>query len=145
MKKKLRSLAECLNTGTTMQALLSRSRKQQQLLQQVRSMLPEPLCEHCVGAVKSASRLLIYVDSSAWAGRLRFISRELTTKLNESGLRVERITVRVMLSPKPRRQTENRRLRQLSADNASLIIETAEAIDDPELQAAMKRLARHRK
>ncbi|MES9855854.1 MAG: DciA family protein [Sedimenticola sp.] len=143
MKKSLRSLAECLNSGSAIPALLLRSREQLQMLQQVRLMLPESLREHCVGVVKNTSRLLIYADSSAWAGRIRFITGDLTAKLNKSGLAVERIAIRVLLTPKRPRDIKSQQLRRLSADSASLIVETAETIDDPELQAAMKRLAQH--
>ncbi len=123
--------------------MISRSRKQQLLLQQVQSLLPEPLSGHCVGVVKNASRLLLYADSSAWAGRIRFITSELGVKLRECGLKVDRISVRVLLNNPPPKHIKSHRLRQLSADNASLITETAETIGDPELSAAMKRLARH--
>ncbi len=101
MKKSLRSLSDCLNTGPTLQTLISRSRKQQLLLQQVQSLLPEPLSGHCVSVVKNASRLLLYADSSAWAGRIRFITSELGVKLRECGHKVDRISVRVLLNNPP--------------------------------------------
>lgn len=145
MKKRPRRLSECLNTGTTMQALLSNSRLQQALLLQVRTLLPAPISEHCAGVVQHGRQLLLYADSSAWAGRLRFVTRGLTAQLKQSGLNLDRITVRVLLKANPRQQKKSHRIRQLSSDNAALLVETAETIDDPDLRAAMKRLARHHK
>ncbi|OOZ37297.1 DciA family protein [Solemya velesiana gill symbiont] len=142
MAKKTRIISEFLRTDPKIRELLSKNRTQQQLLDKVRSLLPPPLDLHCLGLVHEEQRLLIYTDSSAWASRLRFFSKDLNTQLRQLGIGVEKITIRVMLGNNPKK-TRRHTPRKLSRNNADLVRETAEAISDPDLSAALKRLSRH--
>lgn len=51
---------------------LARLGEQQALLAKVRTALPEALAGHVLHTVLSGSRLLLYVDSAAWASQIRF-------------------------------------------------------------------------
>lgn len=143
MKRRLSPINDYLGKGSVIQKLLSKSHEQQVLLGQVRSLLPAPLNEHCVAAVLKGRRLLIYTDASIWASRLRFSSRDLVTKLAESGINLEKITVRVSLGKASPKHAKSHPARQLSTANADMISQTADAISDPALQAALKRLGKH--
>jgi hypothetical protein len=57
-------------------------------------------------------------------------------------MRVERISVRVMVGDAPPQQKRHD-TKKLSSENASLICQTAEGIGDKDLRAALKRLGRH--
>ncbi len=143
MNKKPRILDDFLRADPAIRKLLSRSAKQNSLLQQVRTLLPKPLDEHCLAAVPKEGSLVLYADSSAWASRLRFFARNLTRELqhrDQTG--IERISVRIFIpdrarKPKPRSKT------LLSKENAQLLQQTAESIGDPALGAALIRLSQH--
>lgn len=122
--------------------LLSKSQEQHALLLQLRQLIPAPLNSHCTAVVKKNRQLVIYVDSSAWASRLRFSVRELTRQLKSQNISIERITVRVLINTKPV-ITKRGPIRRMSPDNASIINQTADGITDPSLRAALKRLGKH--
>lgn len=142
MNKRPRSIKDYFQRKNALHGLLEQSKVQSMLLQRIRALILPPLDVHCMAVVQKGSQLVLYVDSSTWASRLRFTARELTRQLNTNGIPVERITVRVLVSsPRPRRQ--HTRIRHLSPDNASLINQTAAGIKDKDLSAALIRLSRH--
>ena len=142
MSKKPHTVSHFFGTGAILRELLNKSRKQQVLLQKIRSLLPAPLDEHCKGAVVKGRQLLLYVDASIWASRLRFISRDLADDLQNEGFPFNKISIRVMLERSARRPKRHH-AREISAKNALLIEQLADGITDPELQASLKRLSRH--
>jgi hypothetical protein len=122
--------------------LISKSQEQHALLLQVRRLIPAPLNSHCAAAIKKNTQLVIYVDSSTWASRLRFSVRDLTKQLKSENISVERIRVRVIIKTKAA-VTKRGPLRKMTPDNASIINQTADGIADPSLRAALKRLGKH--
>jgi len=133
-----------LRTAPTLQALHAKLIEQNKLLVLVRSLLPETLQPHCLAAqLKEKDPLLIiHADSSAWASRLRYFSRDLRIKLRGKGLHARKIEVRV-LNMHQQKERPSRRLCRLSLENAKLIGETAENIQDADLSAALQRLSKH--
>lgn len=144
MSKRTRLVGDLLQQGPTLKQLLARSKQQAQLLERVRTLLPAPLQGHCTAAILKQNQLLLYTDASAWASRLRYLSRDLTRRLGKQGMGINKVTVRVMLNARPAR-TEPRPGRRLSAENAALLDQTAEGIADPKLSSALRRLSRHRR
>ena len=85
--------------------------------------------------------LTLSVPDGATATRLRYANRELLTAIRQcAGLNVARVSVRVdpsvLASPLPNRAT-----RKLRSDAGRSLRAAAEGIDDPELRAALLRLA----
>jgi hypothetical protein len=142
MNKRPRLIKDFLQRTSTLHGLLEQSKAQLLLLQRVRSLIPSPLDSHCTAAVQKGTQLVLYVDSSTWASRLRFTTRDLARQLNAGGITTERITVRVLLTSKPPRR-EYARIRQLSPENAALINQTAAGIADSNLREALLRLGKH--
>ncbi|MES9967014.1 MAG: DciA family protein [Sedimenticola sp.] len=142
MAKHPRKISDFLRTDSKIRELLSKNRSQQELLIKVRNLLPSPLNQHCLAAVSQERRLIIYTDSSAWASRFRFFSKDLSVQLRQSGLNFDKITIRVMIGNRPKK-TRLHETRHLSRNNANLVRETARAISDPELSAALERLSKH--
>lgn len=142
MSKHPRLVGDFFRTNQTFRGLIEKSREQARLLHQVRSLVSSPLDAHCVAAVKKEGQLLVYVDSSAWASRLRFTTRQLTRALADTGDSVQKITVRVLVRNQPKKPLRHP-IRHLSAENANLLAQTAGELDDPELSAALRRLTRH--
>ena len=122
--------------------LLSQAQDMQRLLTRVRKHLPSPLERHCRAALVKKRQLILFVDSPAWASRLRYYSRNLKSLLLQENLRVERVSVRVLISHAPHKH-QGKTTKKLSTDNASLIRQTAEGIGDEDLSAALKRLGSH--
>lgn len=142
MNKRPRLIKDYFQRKNTLRGLLEQSKVQSLLLQRIRALIPPPLNTHCAAVVQKGSQLVLYVDSSTWASRLRFTTRELARQLNANGIATERITVRVLVTsnpPKPERE----RTRRLSLENASLINQTAAGIEDSNLSEALIRLGKH--
>ena len=123
-------------------ALVAQVRDQTALLAQVTRELEPPLHTHVVAALMRGKHLILYVDSSAWASRLRFGSRTLRSRLIDKGSRIEKITVRVTIQSGAKRDRQQNK-RHLSRANSILLDKTADDIDDPNLCQALKRLSRH--
>lgn len=141
MRRYPRRVKDLLSRNPQVSNLLKELSQQQTLLKTVLTLLPPPLDQHCLAVQLKERKMLIYTDSSAWASRLRFHSRELSRDLATNGVPIQKITVRV--SPQsPGRRTAPRRMNSLSPENARIIRQTAEDICDPGLSAALSRLAR---
>jgi hypothetical protein len=117
---------------------------QEQLLQQVRACLPSPLDRHCLGAIPRAEVLILLVESSAWASRLRYLASELLKQLRRRQIRFKRIQIRVSVDTLslPIRKTSRRAI-PLSSDNAKRLRDLAASMDDDQLRSALQRLSRH--
>ncbi len=139
---KPRTVNQLLHSGPTLRELHRRLDAQERLLGLVRGLLPEPLDRHCLAAQQQRGRLLLHTDSSAWASRLRYLSRDLRAKLRDKGILVQKVEVRVFIDSPARRRPPGRRC-HLSRDSARLIEATADEIRDADLRAALKRLCRH--
>jgi hypothetical protein len=72
-----RSLADLLQTGDIAK-LLSQAAQRRRLVAEVKASLPADEAEHVVSAsIDAAGRLLVGVDSAAWAALVRYRVREL--------------------------------------------------------------------
>ena len=136
-----KSLASIISNSGSTAALVAQTRRQATLLELVQRELETTLQAHLQVALLRDRLLILYTDSSAWASRLRFVSRTLRGRLSERGYQIDKITVRVSLKPAERAPGQHRR--SLSRENGRLLDRTADGIDDPDLCRALKRLSRH--
>jgi hypothetical protein len=122
---------------------MRQSREQIELLQLVRSRLPDPLCDHCCAASINDKELRLQVDSPAWAGRLRFMQGVLKQALQQVGIPIS--TLKVGTTPGDQSPIRRHRppLAPLTQDNAGLIQQSAADVADPALRDALSRLAGH--
>lgn len=139
---KPRTINQLLHSGPILRELRNNLSAQEKLLILTHSLLPAPLDQHCLSAQQHCGTLIIHTDSSAWASRLRYFSRDLRAKLRDKGVLVQKIEVRVLISNQPKKRS-TRHVHHLSRDNAKLIEATADSIQDAKLRAALKRLSRH--
>ncbi|MDE0001359.1 MAG: DciA family protein [Rhodospirillaceae bacterium] len=71
------SLAELLNSGN-LGKLAAESRRLQDLADSVRQRLPDEEAAHLVAAnTDDEGRLVLVMDASVWAARVRYMAREL--------------------------------------------------------------------
>ena len=130
-----------LFSGGALPRLLDHSRALAQLDRALHKALPDPLKEHCHVVNLRGQTLTLAADSPAWAARLRYQSRTVLQHL----ARMQTVTVRtitVRIAPaRPPRQEKPKRQAQLSATNARLLQQTANALTDPRLRAALLKVA----
>ncbi len=146
MNGKFKPLKNYLQIHTEFATIQARMQQNQASLQLVKELLPAPLNDHCLSLVMKPRQLILYTDSSAWASRLRYFSRELVARLRNKQIDINKISVKVMVDN--RRVVAKRRIRKarlLTTENANLLSRVADHTPDPDLQAALRRLSSHHK
>lgn len=126
--------------GRHLRSLLEVLDQQQALLAKIRQRLPAPLGEHLIGAHLQRRRLVLHVDTPAWASRLRYQAPTLARSLRPDVPGLEDIQVRIQPA-QARRREQNARSIRLSAQAARHLRDTAAGLQDPALSAALQRLA----
>jgi hypothetical protein len=140
MRSHLRPLDRIMRRSDSLGRLARQARDQQALLERVRASLPEPLGRHCAAAVLHGGRLLLFADSPAWGSRIRFMTPRILQAVNTRSTPARTIKVRIL----PQTEASQPRTRppaRLPAAEARLIGRVAEQTADPDLRAALRRLA----
>lgn len=121
--------------------LLERARKLTRLEHTVLRLLPENLAGHCRVLNLKNETLVLSVNSSAWAARLRFAAPELIKQLQHHFPGSVR-SVQVRIQPPSAEDPPKKRPElKISLKNGELLAHTARDIDHPGLQEALYRLA----
>ena len=145
MNKKFQPLNNYLKNSVEFATIRAKLQQNKGLLQQIRMLLPTAMSEHCTDAVAiDHDQLILYVDSSAWASRLRFFSGDLAIKLREKQQFFKKIYIKISIdNSKTQRTQSKKRTRFLSGKNSELLRKIANHTPDPELRAALERLSTH--
>ncbi len=146
MSGKFKPLKNYLQIHTEFATIRAQMQQNHAALEQVKALLPSPLNDHCLSLVLKQNQMVLYTDSSAWASRLRYFSRELVTRLKNKQIHINKISVKIMVDNrriKARHRVREARL--LTSENADLLSRVADHTPDPELQAALRRLSSHQK
>lgn len=127
--------------------LVTRTRQLKRWTALFRSQIENELAPHCYISNIEDTVLAVFVDSAAWATRLRFQVPHLLPilrKIHPVFAKLENIKVKI-LTQNNARNTPAQQLHgpTMSTDNANIINSLSESIDDPALQEALQRLARH--
>ena len=139
------SIQNLLSASGTLAQLQKALVQQQQLLREIRSLLPAPLDLQLKAAVLNGRVLTLLVSSPVWASRLRYLAPQLLRQLGQQGLLVEQVRPRIAPLQGISRQPGGRRLASLSPASADSLMQTADAIEAGPLRDALIRLSRHRK
>lgn len=129
--------------------LVTRTRQLKRLTREFRSLLDQELASHCYIGKLETTTLCIYVDSAAWATRLRFQVPQLIPQLQrlESAFsKLERIQVKILTQHEQAISPATTTVGSgpvMSFENANAIKSLSNSIEDPALQQALQRLARH--
>lgn len=144
MKSRPKKINGILSNSHHLSKLIQISRQQEQILYTIKQLLEPQIAQHCISAHYSTQCLKLFTDSSVWASRLRFQSRSLAKQLAAHNLVTRKIDVRVI--PKSLKQAtfvkKMSPAHKISSTAAENIIQTAEILDDTELKAALKKLAK---
>lgn len=113
-------------------------RAQSLLLEKLLARLHPATRPHCMSARRDGDTLVVSADSAAWATRLRYEAARILGEMDARNLRV-----RVAPPPgEPPRAVATPPTLPESA--AAALRETAKGVTDPDLAAALLRLAGHR-
>ncbi len=112
------------------------------------STIPEPLASHAYPVRYAAGLLFVHADTPAWAGRLRHQQPAFVEALRRASVLHDLTDLRVRVVPLDSAnaigdsQPKVRRPKSRLSAKAALVIEgSASAIADPDLRAALRRLA----
>lgn len=111
----------------------------------LRDCLPAECSAHCRATALTDGTLFLIADSPVWRARLHFYSSRIISHFNGLGkFSVARVKIRVGhgLEPPPI-EREQGPARTLPAATARAFRQLADDTGDPELQRALRRLARH--
>lgn len=131
----------------TLQPLLARAKRLEQLDHALRNQLPPPLNQHCQLANIRGDTLVLHADSSAWALKLRYSVPVMLAQLQKQPAlqHLRGIDIKVRPASMAATPPEKPRRARMSEDTANLLDSMADGIAHPKLQAALHRLARHGK
>ncbi|MDQ2069499.1 hypothetical protein [Natronospira bacteriovora] len=117
--------------------------------ERLRALLPDDLADHCVGWEREGELLCLVMDSNAWASRARYaLARRQQGLLAACDpparqLRVRTANVRGGRQNRERGKSPTARPpERISQRSREHVREAARHIQDPELRAALERLAR---
>jgi hypothetical protein len=128
--------------NSALAALRAQLDLQGQVLRAVRQGLPEFMASHCRHCVLKEERLVIYVDSPAFASQVRFYGPTLRLHLETAlGRRIGDIQVRNLLPAAPS-PTEAVRFALPSRGTGAIVRAAAENSEPGELRDALLRLSR---
>jgi hypothetical protein len=114
------------------------------LQQALRAMLPPPLAQQVEVLRLEGQRLLMNAENGAVATRLRMIAPQLLRRLQSEGQLPPTVTrIETRVNPHPTPPPPPPRRRQLPPHAATDLLALADAIGNPRLQQALRRLARH--
>lgn len=135
--------ASLLRATKPLQALFDQAQRLAHLQQLLDGQLEPAAREHCRIASWREGSLLLIISDGHWATRLRYQQRRLQRQLQElpefTGLQ------RILFKVQPPSGTPGGPVSrpQLSSRAAESIQAVADGIEDPQLRAALERLARH--
>ena len=112
----------------------------------IQDLLPSPLKEHCRVLSVRDTVLVLAADSPVWAARLRFHSPRLVKQLvNNKTVKLRTVQVRVRPADIPPESVKRPVKPVLSEDSSIALEQAARGVRDPELKAALFRLAARRR
>jgi hypothetical protein len=115
--------------------------KHKEILQVIRSSLPEPLANQAKDCVVKDAKLLIFTASAAMASQIRFYSQAILIAVNsECDQRIEKIQLKI-LDPIPNIKQESPRLNIPSPENIELIRVNQLDAPDSDLKRAFLNLS----
>ena len=130
-----------LRVSNTLESLRLELDQQAAISERVRCALAAEASSHLVAARVAGVELLLYVDSPAWATRLRLAGPALLRSLNAQHMTARSVRTRVVVPVSiPAKPTEV----GLSAKARHTLAEAACGTSDPALKASLLRLSRLR-
>lgn len=134
---------DLLRTHSTLKGLFQKARAIERMQALVDSVLEPAAREHCRAASYKDGLLKLLVSDSQWATRLRYQQKRLIRQLQAYSEFATLTKIHCKVQPPLVKNAPPVRKMRRSIVAAETLIETSEQIDDPNLRAALERLARH--
>lgn len=142
MRLRFRHIRDHLSHHGFARERLEQDRREQTLVAEIRALLPGKLGAHCLDLKIADGRLTLFLDSTAWLTRARFLAGEILTSLKSYHVDAIGFQIRLPEHESSVREAASRRVR-LSETAARHLLEAADHQRDPDLSEALRRLARH--
>ncbi len=138
-----RAPAVLLREAKPLKAIFNHAQRLAHLQRLVESQLQPAAREHCHVASWREGSLLLIVTDGHWATRLRYQQKRLQRQLQAFDVFIGLTRILFKVQPPTVQQGAVGHTMDLSINAAQTIQETAEGISDPNLRAALERLASH--
>lgn len=146
--KRIRNIAENL---PGLESIAARASALEQLARLTREAVPEPMRPHVMACAVRDRTLVVFTDTAAWGSQLRFIQPLiLETIRDRTGHQLDSVRLKVQQAATERpadpstASSQSPDSRDISQRSRAVIASAAEGISDPDLAAALQRLARGR-
>lgn len=123
----------------------------EQLTGIVRSAVPESMRQHVLACAVRERILVLFTDNAAWGSQLRFIESAILDAIaTQTGHRLDSVRLKIQQAASSRpvsaspASSKPHDKREISDHSRALIESAADGISDPDLAAALHRLARGR-
>lgn len=135
-------MAHCLGKPAPRLArLLRRVAEHDRVNAEFNALLPADMRGHCRVATYRDRKVLLHVDSAAWATRLRYLLPDLTVR-SELLAAADKLRVKVR-PPVSEAPLAHRPPVRLSTQSAKLLLDYGRSLGDDDLARSLRRLARH--
>ncbi|NWA00723.1 DUF721 domain-containing protein [Pseudomonas gingeri] len=138
-----RAPAVLLREAKPLKAIFSHAQRLAHLQRLVESQLQPAAREHCHVASWREGSLLLIVTDGHWATRLRYQQKRLQRQLQAFDVFIGLNRILFKVQPPTVQQGAAGHTMDLSINAAQTIQDTADGISDPNLRAALERLASH--
>ncbi len=127
--------------------LIQQFQTEQNILHFIQAQLSATQAKHCVAISVRKDKLVVFCDSPSLTSKLRYLGPQLLPKLQRKfGLGVLEMSCKTHSATSGKPPSKNLdQVMRLPPQAAREMSEMAEAIDDPSLSAALRRLSRHSK
>ena len=136
-----RSIDDILNEDKQLAQLQAEVARLQTATRTIREHLDPVISDHCTVVKCNSNELVLMVDSSVWAGRVRYLLPQLAGLFSQADGRTPRASIKV--AP-VRRTTAPTPRKPLSDAARATLAGTAEHIDDERLKRVLLRIAARR-
>lgn len=138
----MKSLKQFVHKDSALDRLRIGARQLEALTRRVRAVIPADAGSHVVGCAPRPGTVVVFVDTAAWATRLRYLQYEvLAACRQELGERIQRVQFKVLPAESIIGPAGKPPVPGLSENTRRLLQGAAGGITDDALAAALRRLS----
>jgi hypothetical protein len=137
-------LSTIVTQNSTLRQLIRQASVNKDLEKRFKAYLDEPFRRHIQVAALRTGSLILNVDSSAWAAKMRYLVPDLLSLLNADATfpSIQTIRVKVAVSDRSQSAPETKRANPISGSSAVSLQHCADQVNYPALKDALLRLKR---
>jgi len=142
---RVRNFTDLMTSNKRLCDLVNNNRHFQKIESSLHQALPVYLVAHTGLLAYENGILVIRVDNSNWAGKIRFHLPQIISELRKTHYFKGLIHIKVKVSPRHVAEVKTGKVKRRALPDSAKksLLDTAESIQDPSLKEALSRLARH--